>query len=216
MRLFLRGSLFALLLGLLSACGYDDPLVVDKNWLPKRITGHIAQVEPGFYAERRSTIQFRNSAELRSDLVDMSFIGQIPARSKPPYVIFSARRCYNCESNRSVFIHSPTSGKLSKKSTRYRYPGFLYSHVNGSLIEKTRMFFGDCLPGHSAATVVWFVETKRDTIEWRKLVVIVEAFGNKLNEDVLENPAPVIEPTLSLVEQERCREIKGHPMSSEP
>lgn len=215
MRFLLRGGLFALLLGVVTACA-GDPLVVDKNWLPRRIIGHIAQVEPGIYAEKRTTIEFRNRAELRSDLVDVSFIGQIPARSKPPYVIFSARRCYNCESNRSVFIHAPTSGRLNKRSTRYRYPGYLYSHVTGALIETTRMFFGDCLPGHSAATVVWFVRTRRDTIEWRDLVVVVEAYGNKLNEDVLENPSPVIAPTLNLVEQERCREIRGQPMSSEP
>ncbi len=175
MRFLLRGSLFALLLGMVTACSgeFYDPLVVDKDWLPRRITGHVSQVEPGLYAEKRSTIQFRNKAEMRSDLVDISFIGQLPARSKPPFVIFSARRCYNCESNRSVFIHPASSGKLTKKSTRYRYPGFLYSHINGSLIETTRMFFGDCLPGHSAATIVWFVRTRRDTIKWRDLVVVV-------------------------------------------
>lgn len=215
MNILFRGTLWLLLAGLLAACS-SDPLIVDRSWMPRQIVGHIGQVDKGIYGEKRATVMFRNGTEIRSDVVDLQFIGQLAARDKPPYIVFAGRRCYDCESNLSIYVHSPTSGRMTKRTKRYRYPGRLYSHVNGQLIEETRTFFGECLPGHSAATVVWFVRTRRDTPEWRELVVLVESLGSSLNEETLADPAPSIEPTLTLVEQKRCREIPGRQMSSEP
>ena len=215
MTVLFRGILLALLATLMTACA-SDPMIVDSAWTPRQITGHIRQVDPGIYGPKRTTIVFRNGAEIQSDIVDIAFIGQLAARENPPFVIYSGRRCYDCESNPSIYVHSPTGGKLSKKSTRYRYPGRLYSHVNGSLVEETRMFFGDCMPGRSAATAVWFVRTRRDTIDWQDLVIVVEVLGSTLHEETLSEPAPSVDSTLTLVDLERCREIPGRRMSSEP
>lgn len=215
MKFLLRGTLWLLLAGYLPGCS-SDPLIVDKSWMPRQIVGHIGQIDKGVYGEKRATIVFRNGAEMRSDVVDLQFIGQLAARDRPPYIVFAGRRCYDCESNPSIYVHSPSDGRMTKRTKRYRYPGRLYSHVNGQLIEETRTFFGECLAGRSAATVVWFVRTRRDTPDWRELVILVESLGSSLNEETITDPAPSIEPTLTLVEQKRCREIPGRQMSSEP
>lgn len=198
-----------------TACSRDS-LIVDKNWVPRRISGHIAQVEPGIYGPKLTTVEFRNHSEMRSDIVDLEFIGQLAARDRPPFNIYSGKRCHACESNRSIYIHSAYDGRMTRRTKRYRYPGRLYSRDNGQLVEETRTFFGDCLPGHSASTMVWFVRTRRDRTDWTNLVEVVETLGTSLHDTVLTEPAPVIDPTLELVEQERCREIQGVQMSTEP
>ncbi len=200
--------------GLLAACA-QDKLIVDADWVPRRITGNVTQVEPGIYGPKHMTVEFRNRSEMRSDIVELEFIGQLSARDKPPFNIYAGRRCHGCESNRSIYIHSAFEGRMTNRTTRYRYPGRLYSHVDGQLVEHTRAFFGDCLPGHSASTVVWFVRTRLDRIAWENEVQLVESLGSSLNVDILKDPAPVIDPTLELVEQGRCREIPGTWMSTE-
>jgi hypothetical protein len=215
MRIWTRAILLITATGLLGACA-PDGLIVDKDWMPRRITGNIAQVEPGVYGPKHMTVEFRNRSEMRSDIVELEFIGQLSARDKPPFNIYSGRRCHDCESNRSIYIHSAFEGRMTRGTTRYRYPGRLYSHLDGQLVEDTRAFFGDCLPGHSASTAVWFVRTRRDRIDWENEVQLVESLGSSLNIDTLKDPAPVVEPTLELVAQGRCREIPGTRMSTEP
>jgi len=214
MKWIIRGTVPVLALGLLAACA--DPLVVDSGWMPRQIVGHISKVGPGVYGEKRSTIQFRNGSEIRSDVVDLQFIGQLPTRDNPPFLILSGRRCYKCESNPSIYIHAPGDGRMSKRTRRYRYPGRLYSHLNGQLIEEVRFFYGECLPGRSQSTAVWFVRTRQNTRDWQDITILAETFGNNLKREEFTNPPLSIEPTLTLVEEKRCRELPGRQMNSEP
>ncbi|MDH3228292.1 MAG: hypothetical protein OEN55_00705 [Alphaproteobacteria bacterium] len=215
MRTWTRALLLITASGLLAACA-PDRLIVDADWTPRRITANIAQVKPGVYGAKNMTVVFRNRTEMRSDIVELEFIGQLAARNRPPYNIYAGRRCHGCESNRSIYIHSAFDGRMTRRTKRYRYPGRLYSHLDGQLVEETRAFFGDCLAGRSASTVVWFVRTRLDRIDWENEVVLVESLGTNLNDEVLKDPAPHIDPTLELVEQGRCREIPGTRMSTEP
>ncbi len=215
MKTLLKAVLATLSMGMLSACTVDE-LIVDSDWVPKRIVGHISHLKKGEYGPKRSTVVFRNGRNLKVDIIDLKFIGQLTARGKAPYIIFSGRRCFDCESNYSIYIHSPGDGRLTRETKRYRYPGRVYSHVNGSLVEESRAFFGDCLPGYSAATVVWFLRTRLDRPNWVSQVELVESAGVVLNERRLDDPTPAIDATLKLVEEERCREIPGLQMSTEP
>jgi len=215
MRIWTRAILLITASGLVAACA-PDRLIVDADWMPRRITANISQVEPGIYGPKNMTVVFRNRLEMRSDIVELEFIGQLSARNRPPYNIYAGRRCHGCESNRSIYIHSAFDGRMTRRTKRYRYPGRLYSHLDGQLVEETRAFFGDCLAGRSASTVVWFVRTRLDRIDWENEVVLVESLGTNLNDEVLKDPAPHIDPTLELVEQGRCREIPGTRMSTEP
>lgn len=214
MKRIILGTFLVLMSGFLTACG--DRLIVDRGWMPKKIVGHISKVGSGQYGAKRSTVLLRNGSEIRSNIVDLKFIGQLRARDNPPFLIFSGRRCYNCESNPSIYVHAPSDGSMSKRSRRYRYPGRLYSHLNGQLIEEVRFFYGECLPGRSEATAVWFIRTRRDTRDWKELTVLAEAFGNDLKREKFTKPALSIEPTLTLVDDKRCRELPGRQMSSEP
>jgi len=215
MRIWTRAILLITASGLVAACA-PDRLIVDADWMPRRITANISQVEPGIYGPKNMTVVFRNRLEMRSDIVELEFIGQLSARNRPPYNIYAGRRCHGCESNRSIYIHSAFDGRMTRRTTRYRYPGRLYGRVAGQLVEESRAFFGDCLPGHSASTVVWFVRTRLDRVDWENEAQLVESLGSSLNSSILKDPAPVIEPTLELVAQGRCREIPGIRMSTEP
>ena len=71
-------ALLILATGLLAGCVYD-PLIVDRDYVPRRIISNISQVETGVYAPRNVTIKFRNRMEIRSEIVDLQFLGQLPA-----------------------------------------------------------------------------------------------------------------------------------------
>lgn len=200
---------------LLGACA-PDRLIVDKDWIPKRVTGNFRHFGDGVYGPANLTIEFRNREQVRSDIVELDFIGQLKARDGAPFNIYSGKRCHNCESNRAIYIHSPTEGRMTTNTMRLRYPGRLYSRVDGSLVEENRVFFGDCLPGYSAATMVWFTRTRLDRVGWQDQVTLVESQGTSLRQKVLKDPAPLIDSTLDLVEQDRCREIPGAQLSTEP
>lgn len=216
MKTAIKAPLFFLLMALASACSSNDPLIIDENWVPKRMVGYITQLEPGYYGAKLTRVVYKNGEEMKADLVEVQFIGQLAARNKPPFNIFAARRCHECESNPSIYIHSPGDGRLEEDSPRYRYPGRVYSHVNGSLVEESRAFFGDCLPGRSPGIVVWFLRTRLDRPNWEDKVIVVESTGTDLAVSEIEAPTPPIDGTLELVEQDRCREIPKRLMSTEP
>lgn len=215
MKIVFRATAILVLTGLLAACS-SDPLIIDKNWVPKRMVGYISQLEPGYYGAKLTRVVFANGREMKADLVELQFIGQLPARNKPPYDIFAGRRCHSCESNLSIYIHSAGDGRLKRSAQRYRYPGSLYSRVNGSLVEQSRGFFGDCLPGHSQGVVVWFIRSRLDRPDWTQKVELVEPSGGSLDTTEIPSPIPPIKSTLKLVEEGRCREIPPRLMSTEP
>ena len=215
MKTVIKATILLVLTGLTVSCSVDR-LIVDNNWVPKRMVGYITQLEPGYYGSKLTRIVFKNGSEMKADLVELQFIGQLAARDKPPYNIFAGRRCHGCESNLSIYIHSPGDGRLMKHSKRYRYPSRVYSHVNGALVEESRAFFGDCLAGRSAGIVVWFVRSRLDRPNWAETVEIVESTGSNLNVSEIGAPVPPIETTLKLVEEGRCREIPKRLMSTEP
>ena len=215
MKTWLRVTVLLLTASVLAACA-PDQLIVDKGWIPRRITGNVKHFGSGVYGPNYLNVEFRNREQMRSDVVELEFIGQLDAREGVPYNVYSGRRCHSCESNRSIYIHSAADGRLNNTIRRYRYPGRLYSSFEGSLVEENRVFLGDCMPGYSAATIVWFQRTRLDRVDWEDRVILVESDGITLNRSVLTDPAPKIEPTLGLVEKQRCRELPGRQLSTEP
>ena len=215
MKSVIKATLLLVLIGFAAGCTQRDPLIVDEAWVPKRMVGYITQLEPGYYGAKLTRVVYANGREMKADLVEMSFIGQLEARNKPPFNIFAGRRCHDCESNQSIYIHSPGDGRLKQKAQRYRYPGRVYSHVNGALVEESRAFFGDCLAGRSPGTVVWFLRTRLDRPNWVEKVEVVESTGTSLDISEIPAPIPPIENTLKLVEEKRCREIPPRLMSTE-
>jgi hypothetical protein len=224
MKTAVKATILIVLTGLVSACSAQDSLIVDKkedplidekNWVPKRMVSDISELEPGYYGAELTRLIFANGKEMKSDLVELQFIGQLAAPGRPPFNILSGRRCHSCDSNLSIYIHSHGTslntfadyGRLKKKAKRYRYPGNVY-------------FFGDCLAGHSAGIVVWFVRSRLDRPNWAETVEVAEPTVGTFLEyslDVSEigSPVPPIDATLKLVEEERCREIPKRLMSTE-
>ena len=91
MKTVFKATILFALTGLVSACS-SDPLIVDKNWVPKRMVGYITELEPGYYGSKLTRVVFKNGKEMKADLVELQFIGQLAARDKPPFNIFSGRR----------------------------------------------------------------------------------------------------------------------------
>lgn len=214
MKTVIKATILFVLTGLTAACA--DRMIVDKNWVPVRMVGYISQLEPGYYGSKLTRIIYRNGEEMKADLVELQFIGQLAARQKAPYNIYAGRRCHDCESNLSIYVHSATDGRLKKKSKRYRYPGNVYSRINGSLVEESRAFFGECLPGRSSGILIWYVRTRLDLPNWVQKVEIIEPNDRGLDIAEIGVPVPPIDATLKLVEEKVCREIPKRLMSTEP
>ena len=112
MRTWTRALLLITASGLLAACA-PDRLIVDADWTPRRITANIAQVKPGVYGAKNMTVVFRNRTEMRSDIVELEFIGQLAARNRPPYNIYAGRRCHGCGGRFPGLLFSLTLGFFS-------------------------------------------------------------------------------------------------------
>jgi len=120
-------------------------------------------------------------------------LGQLSAAGKEPYLIFSARRCNECDENTSVYIHSPSDGAMKGKGLddRSAYPGNYYAYDTGKLAARVRMFIGQCTePSLEAA--VWFTHEKIENGSWRDRVFVTSVINGELNSVEAATPLPRI------------------------
>ena len=120
-------------------------------------------------------------------------MGQLSAAGKEPYLIFSARRCNECDENTSVYIHSPSDGAMKGKGLddRSAYPGNYYAYDTGKLAARVRMFIGQCTePSLEAA--VWFTHEKIENGSGRDRVFVTSVINGELNSAEAAAPLPRI------------------------
>ncbi|MFV5691053.1 hypothetical protein ACM55K_03405 [Flavobacterium sp. LT1R49] len=55
---------------------------------------------------------FKNGQTFETNLFELQFIGQVSFSNKVPFLIFSGRDCNECDANISIYINSPSNGKL--------------------------------------------------------------------------------------------------------
>ena len=82
------------------------------------------------------TIFLKNGKEVKTEIFELKFLGQIRADLNSTYLILSGRPCDFCDANVSIYIHSPSQEdkSLNKNSPSYSFPGKLYYYLDNSLI----------------------------------------------------------------------------------
>lgn len=189
------------------ACSSDD-------WIPIKIKSHTVEHLPGSKISIGSTIHFANGKQMKSELIGMSYIGQLSSTGNAPYLIFSARS-NPWEGEIAIFMLSPSKGNIdvTERNQRFYYPGKLYElSAEHSLIHESRMFFGDCLIGYGSVAV-WFIKYRSGP---GSSVYIAEVRDGRLHTGFLKPPLPALKNTLSLVQDDQCIEVPGLDMTEEP
>ena len=65
MKTVIKVTILLVFSGLTASCS-GDPLIIDKNWVPKRMVGYISQLEPGYYGSKLTRVVFKNGKEMVS------------------------------------------------------------------------------------------------------------------------------------------------------
>ncbi|GAC1305692.1 MAG: hypothetical protein NVSMB24_14950 [Mucilaginibacter sp.] len=172
-----------------------------EEWVFNKAEGHV--------------LKFKNGKSFNTNLYDLKYIGQIANDRGAPFLIFSGRDCDECDANISLYIHSPSNGKLqvANGENRYGYPGTERDFENNSLLYRGRAFYGEVLPNIKG--VLWYQEQRMENEKLKKSLFLVKLKGGVKNEVILKNTGQ-LQSTLGLLSQGRCKEIRGRDYTSEP
>jgi hypothetical protein len=166
---------------------------------------------------RNEIIKFQNGKSFETPLYELKYIGQLKTQAKIPYLIISGRQCQDCDENISIYVHSPSDGKMKKEGegTRYSYPGKEKDYASRKLIFEARTFYGNVLPDVDQG-IIWYQTSIDDDSKTEKSVFLLEVRNDSLIERSYLNELPDIGRTLKLLKQKKCCEIQGMEITSEP
>jgi hypothetical protein len=159
------------------------------------------------------TVFFKNGKQFKTNLYDLTYIGQLKSKTKAPYLILSGRSCNECDANTSIYIHSPSDGNMKEESTqtRYTYPGKQEDYLTGQSVFESRMLYGSCLNNKSNC-VVWVQKFLDEKKQWKQNAFVVEVYNDTLKEYLLESNLPDIQTML----KNGCKEVAGKVQTTEP
>jgi hypothetical protein len=162
-----------------------------------------------------SILKFKNGQKFNTELFDVKYIGSLTNGNKAPFLIFSGRDCTECDENISIYIHSPSNGRLNVDNgkNRFQYPGTEKDFESDTVLYKARAFYGHVLP--SVKGVVWYQQELMTDKTWGSSTFLVNLnTGSEV--DTLLKGTEKLKSTLKLLEQGHCKEIKGMSYLSEP
>lgn len=164
------------------------------------------------------TLTFRNGQSFTTNLYDLDYIGQLEkASGKAPFLILAGKPCEECDANRAIYFHSPSEGPMPGEEAlmRYPFPGKELYYEDGSLLNESRFFFGEVMPGVNGA--IWYQNTKVEEGQFVENAYLVQVENGKLKgTQMLKEEVPDIDKTLQMVEQEKALEVPGVEYFSEP
>ncbi|MBI4844427.1 MAG: hypothetical protein HY809_08915 [Nitrospirae bacterium] len=182
----------------------------NSDWLPLSIEQEYDKDDNQIGA----TIKFNNGRQIKSELMELKYIGTISDIGSTPHFIFSGRSCIDCDMNTSLYVHNPNNGDLKGDNLRNAYPGKLFYYLDDQLVKEIRFFYGNCLPNYNQAAV-WYIKYLQH-VEWKQKVYITEVTGTSTNDIILRENIPDINIILNQVKSELCKELPGIDMQSEP
>jgi hypothetical protein len=168
-----------------------------------------------FKKVEKSKLVFRNRKTFETNLFDLEYIGQFQAKDKAPFLIFSGRECQECDANISIYIHSPSDGKIvvDYGQNRYEYPGTEKDYQSDTVLVTSRAFYGQVL--ENVHGVIWYENVLLENGKMGKDIFLRYLENGSLNDTVFEDKGEIRE-TLILMKKGLCKEIKGRIYSSEP
>lgn len=162
-----------------------------------------------------SILKFKNGQKFNTGLFDVKYIGSLTNGNKAPFLIFSGRDCNECDENISIYIHSPSNGRLNVDNgkNRFQYPGTEKDFESDTVLYKARAFYGHVLPGIKG--VVWYQQELMADKTWESSTFLVNLnTGSEV--DTLLKGTEKLKSTIKLLAQGSCKEIKGVDYTSEP
>ena len=162
-------------------------------------------------------LEFSNGSRFQTGIYHLKVLGQLQTVHKLPYYVLSGVGCQECDANVSIYIHSPSDGLMKDEATqpRFSYPGRVIGLEDRGVVSETRMFLGNCVPGHPDP-VVWFERLTGDDKQWHEIVFLAEIKDDRL---VLEEPkttVPRLGEAEEAVRKSVCHEVPGITQSAEP
>ena len=159
-------------------------------------------------------IEFNGGHTAKTDIIEFELMNFIKSKSNNQFIIYTGRTCTECGMRTSIYVNSVSHKQYSSKS-RYGYPGKLLYYLDGSLIEESRMFYGECTKLKDP-TIIWYTRYLGDDNKWHKAVYDIDFKGT----ETIKNPTTISYETLSkteeLVKSGKCIEVEGMENHSEP
>ncbi|SHF59997.1 hypothetical protein SAMN04487965_2355 [Microbulbifer donghaiensis] len=157
-------------------------------------------------------IQLSDHQVLKTALKEVKLISELHG-----YAIVAGRSCVDCDENTSIYIHKiprPGNGVSGEEgdpgsSDRYTYPGQYLDYESKQLVEKTRMFYGQCYEGQPS--LLWLSEY-RDGNTWIKSEYLIVFGDDGLEHRFNENR----QPSIFYTENAKCEELPGITAETEP
>lgn len=198
------------------SCGSkeDSKNVIEKTAVSSTIKNKVSEAWL-FDKVEGSKLVFKNGQIFETNLFELQFIGQISSSDKAPFLIFSGRDCNECDANISIYIHSPSDGKLfiEHGENSYQFPGTETDYETDSITYVSKAFFGQVLDNTKG--VIWY---ENRLLENGKMGfnVFLSRIENGLKKDTVFADKGKLNETTNLVKKGLCIEIQGRKYTSEP
>ena len=187
-------------------------LASDSEWRIKSIKENYA-VDVPFLMPIGTEIEFKNDHIAITDVIEFKYLDIIESASGNSFLIYTGRTCTECDMRTSIYIHA-VSDKFYG-ITRYGLPGELYSYEDNTLLQKSRMFYGECLK-EGEQTIIWYSNYLGTDDQWHKTVYDVDFDGIKVIKNPNNIPYDHLSKTEALVLKGKCRELQGSTTTTEP
>ena len=185
----------------------------EEKWRIKSIKTNYDVTVP-FLIPFMTEIEFNGGHTVKTDIVEFKLMDFIKSKSNNKFIIYTGRTCTECDMSTSIYINAISHKQYSSKS-RYGYPGKLMYYLDNSLIEESRMFYGECTKLKDP-TIIWYTRYLGDDKKWHNAVYDIDFKGT----EAIKNPNTISYETLSKTEQfvksGKCVEVEGRESHSEP
>ena len=182
-------------------------VAVTANAAEQRITKVMPDTE-----RNQTLITLSDGLKVVVPLVRVEPIAVLKTSSGKPRLLLSGATCTECDMNQSIYL-LPLDVK-AVEPPRYSYPGTLKAYDTGELVEKTRMFFGQCLSETNA--VVWFSEYLGEDNKWHKSDSVLWAKDSGTEFSKLSPSEGNLNTVLPRIKRGICKELPGTDGYTEP
>ncbi len=200
----------------LAGCGTNDKSKGNSNQSADSLATKTKDNSNWVFEKvNNSKLFFKGGQTFETNLFDLEYIGQVSADNKAPYLIFSGRDCNECDANISIYIHSPSDGKLvvDHGQNRYQYPGTENDYETDSVLYISRAFYGQVL--ESFKGVIWYENRLLENGQMGRSVFLSYIDNGSLKDTTYEDNGKIGE-TINLLKKGLCNEIVGRQYTSEP
>ena len=193
---------------LLSSCS----AIAKDLWQIKSIKENYSS-EIDYPFPESTEIEFRNGTVVKTGVIEFEFVDFIKSATGNQFIIYTGRTCSQCDMNTSVYLNSVADPEYGL--SRYSLPGEVYYYEDNSLLETSRMFYGECLKKEEP-TVIWFQKYLGTDDKWHQAVFDLDFNETKAVQNSDQILYRDLAKTEALVAEGLCREVPGIERTSEP